>query len=105
MGAAGTHKEVKRIFTLQKVIQCRQALFCVVVLTAFNGATSVVGIATLYRLHGPGIESRWVGPKFCVPVQTGSGVYPASYSKGTWCFPGVKQRGATLTTHPIYRRG
>jgi hypothetical protein len=56
-------KEVKRIFTLEKVSQGRQAIFCVVVLTAFNGATSEVDIATLYRLHGPGIESRWVGPK------------------------------------------
>jgi len=83
-------REVKRIFTLENVIQCRQALFCVVVLTVFIGATSVVGIATLYRLHGPGIESRWVGPKFCVPVQTGSGVHSASYSRGTGCFPGVK---------------
>ena len=52
-------KEAKRIFTLVNVIQCRQALFCVVVLTVFNGATSEVGIATLYRLHGQGIESRF----------------------------------------------
>jgi len=43
-------------------------MFCVVVLTVFNGATSEVDIATLYRLHGQGIESRWVGTKFRIPV-------------------------------------
>jgi hypothetical protein len=51
-------KEVKIIFSLVNVIQCRQALFCVVVLTVFNGATREVDIVTLYRLHGQGIESR-----------------------------------------------
>jgi len=36
---------------------------------------SSVGIATRYGLEGPGIECR-------VPVQTGPGVHPASYTMG-----------------------
>ena len=41
-----------------------------------------VGIATRYRLDGPGIESRW-GARFSAPVQTGPGAHPASYTMGT----------------------
>jgi len=62
---------------------------------------SVVGIATGYGLDGPGIESRW-GPRFSVPVQTGSGAHPASCTMGTGSFPGAKsRRSVTLTPHPL----
>jgi hypothetical protein len=53
---------------------------------------SSVGIATLYWLDGPGIESRW-GARFSAPVQTGPGAHPASYTMWTGSFPGVKRPG------------
>ena len=54
-----------------------------------------------YVLRGPGssagIAGRsgdWipVGVKFSTPVQTGPGAHPASCTKGTWFFPGGKER-------------
>jgi hypothetical protein len=42
--------------------------------------------------EGPGIESQW-GARFSVPVQTGPGAHPASYTMGTGSFPGVKRPG------------
>ena len=63
------------------------------------GRDSSVGIATLYELDGPGIESRW-GAKFSAPVQTGPGVHPASYTVGPGSSPRVKRPGVTLITHP-----
>jgi hypothetical protein len=48
----------------------------------FGGRNSSVGIATRYGLDGPGIESRWGGGDF---------QHPASYTKGTGSFPGVKR--------------
>ena len=57
----------------------------------FEGRESVVGIATRYRLDGPGIESRW-GAKFSAHIQTGPGAQPASYKVDTGClFPGIKR--------------
>ena len=65
------------------------------------GRDSSVGIATVYGLDGPGIESRW-GARFSAPVQTGPGAHPASCTTGTGSFPGVKSgRGVTLTSHPL----
>ena len=65
------------------------------------GPGSVVGIATGYGLHGPGIESRWEA-RFSTPVLTGPGAHPASCTMGTGSFPGVKSgRGVTLTFHPL----
>ena len=62
---------------------------------------SSVGIATWYRLDGPGIESR-CGVRFSAPVQTGPGAHPASCTMGTGSFPGAKSgRGETLTPHPL----
>jgi len=67
----------------------------------FRGPGSSVGIATGYRLDGPGIESRW-GARFSAPVQTGPGAHPASCTMGTGSLPRVKSgRGVTLTTHPL----
>ena len=34
-----------------------------------------------------------VGARFCAPIQTGPGAYPASYTMGTGSFPGVKRPG------------
>ena len=66
---------------------------------------SSVGIATAYGLDGPGIESRW-GKRFSAPVQTGSEAHPASYTKGTGSFPGIKRPGHGVDrSPPILRRG
>jgi hypothetical protein len=46
-------------------------------------------------MDGPGIESRW-GKRFSAPLENGPGAHPASYTRGTGFFPGVKRpkRGA-----------
>jgi hypothetical protein len=61
---------------------------------------SSVGIATLYGLDGPGIESRW-GAKFFVHVQTGPGAHPASRTMSTGSFPGVKRPGRGADYSPL----
>ena len=53
------------------------------------GRDSSIGIATCYALDGPGMESR-CGARFSAPVQTGPGAQPASSTRGTGSFPGVK---------------
>ena len=64
------------------------------------GPGSSVGVATELRAGRSGIEFLW-GRDF-PPVQTGSGVHPASCKMGTGSFPGVKcGRGVLLTTHPF----
>ena len=58
-------------------------------------------MATGYRLDGPGIESWW-GARFSTPIQTGPVAQPASCTRGTGSFPGVKSsRGVTLTPHTL----
>ena len=57
------------------------------------GRDSSVGIAARYGLYGPGFESRWGGVIFSAPIQTGPGVHPASYTRGTESFSGVKRSG------------
>ena len=58
------------------------------------------GIATDYRLDGPGIESRW--RRDFPPVQTGPGAHTASCTMGTGSFPEVKSgQGVLLTTYPL----
>jgi hypothetical protein len=65
------------------------------------GPGSIVGIATAYKLDGPGIESWW-GRNFPAPVQTGPGAHPASCTMGIGSFPGVRcGRGVTLTPHHL----
>ena len=65
------------------------------------GPGSVVGIATAYRLDGPGIESQW-GVRFSTPVQTGPEAHPASCTMGTRSFTGLRfGQGVTLTPHPL----
>jgi len=62
------------------------------------GPGSSVGIAIG---DGLGFESP-VEARFSAPVQTGHGAHPASCTKGTGTFPGVKSgRGVTLTPHPF----
>ena len=67
----------------------------------WSGPGSVVGIATVYGLDGPGIESRW-GARFSARVQTGPEAHPASCTMGDGSFLGVRcGRGVTLTPHPL----
>jgi hypothetical protein len=54
------------------------------------------GVATGYRLDGPGIESRW---GLSALIETGPGAHPASYTMGTGSFPGVK-RSERGVDHP-----
>jgi len=37
-----------------------------------------------------------VGGRFSASVQTGPGAHPASYTMGTWSFPGVKRPGRVV---------
>jgi len=73
----------------------RPALFNL--LNLFN--RSSLGIATRYRLDGPGIESLWEA-RFSAPIQTGSEAHPASYTKGTGSFPEVNRLGRGVD-HPL----
>jgi hypothetical protein len=61
------------------------------------GRDRSVGTATCYGLDGPGLQSRW-GARFSSPVQTGPAVHPASYTKCTASFPGIKRLGRVTTT-------
>jgi hypothetical protein len=67
------------------------------VLRSRNGS---VGIASYYRLNGPGIESR-LGARFSAPVQTGSEAHPTSYSMGTGSFPRVNRPGRGVGHQPL----
>ena len=58
-----------------------------------EGRDSSVGIATRYRLEGPGIESRGGVARFSTPVRTGPEAHPTSYTMGTGSFLGVKLSG------------
>jgi len=60
-----------------------------------------VDIATAYGLDGPRIESRW-GARFHAPVQTGPGAHPASHTKDTGSFPGVKRPGRGVDHPPPF---
>ena len=72
-------------------------------LFASGGRDSAVGIATRYKLDGPGTESRW-GARFSAPVRTGPGAYPASCTMGTGSFPGVKRPGCGADHPPPPKR-
>jgi hypothetical protein len=54
---------------------------------------SSAGIATLYGMNGPEIESWLRGARFSAPVQTGPGAHPASYTMSTGSFLRVKLLG------------
>jgi hypothetical protein len=75
--------------------------YCVIILgfhSHLGIRDSVVGIATHYRLDGPGIEYRW-GAMFSAPVQTVTEARPASYTMGTGSSPAVKRLGRGVD-HP-----
>jgi len=58
------------------------------------------GIATSYRLDGPG-DRFPVGARFSVPVQTDPAAHPASSTLGTGSlFRELKRPVPPLTTHP-----
>ena len=66
------------------------------ILTVYVGRDSSVGVATLYGLDRPGIESRW-GRDFSHPSRPALGSHPASCTMGTGFFPGAKGR---VVDHP-----
>jgi hypothetical protein len=90
-------------YNKNKLRRIWQELFVYIISTHYfeNGwPGSSVGIATGYRLDGPGIKSRW-GEIFRT-CQTGPVAHPASCTMGTGSFPGVESgRGVTLTPHPL----
>ena len=81
------HNTITTHIHTQPAITYKAAILCVM-----KGWHSSVGIATRYRLDGPGIESR-VAARFSAPVQTGPGAYQVSYTISTGSFPGVKRPG------------
>jgi hypothetical protein len=66
-----------------------------------EGRDSSVGIATRYRLDGPGIVSQWE-ERFSAPIQNGPGANPASYTMGTGFYfsPAVKRPGRGVDNPP-----
>jgi len=66
----------------------------------FEGRDSSVGIATTLRAGRSG-DRVPVGTRFSVPVQTGPGAHPASYTMDTGSFPGVKRPGSGVD-HPLH---
>jgi len=42
-----------------------------------------------------------VEARFSAPIQTGPGAHPASYTRGTGSFPGVKQPGCGVDHPPL----
>jgi len=64
-----------------------------------RGPGSSVGIATDYRLDGPGSDPG--GDEIFPPVQTDPGAHPASCTMGTGSFPGVKCGRDVLLTRAI----
>jgi hypothetical protein len=61
------------------------------------GLDSVVGVATSYRLDGPGINPS--GDEIFCTHPDGPGTHPACYTKGTGSFPAVKWPGRGVE-HP-----
>jgi hypothetical protein len=82
------------------------------------GLMNAISLCADYRhVCGPGLFSRYsdslragrsryrilVEVRFYAPVQTGPGAHPASYSMGTWSFPGVKRPGRGVDYPPPYK--
>jgi len=63
------------------------------------GRNSSEVVAIRHGLDGPGIESQW-GARFFAPHQTDPAVHPASYTRGTGSFAGVKRPGHGVD-HPL----
>jgi hypothetical protein len=83
--AAKTQQHVPKDSNLPKWVTVLY-VFCVV------GRDISVGIATLYGMDVPGIESWWEA-RFYTPVQNGPRAHQASCTMGTWYFPGGKTVG------------
>jgi hypothetical protein len=49
----------------------------------FGDRDNLAGIASTYGLGGSGFKTRHGWGRFCAPVQTGPGAYPASYTMRT----------------------
>ena len=82
---ASTAASCRRIVKFQSLTWDQPSVCCPLPLLSWTG------IATLYGLYGPGIESRWGGLNFSPTVQTAPGVHLASYTMGTASFTGVKR--------------
>ena len=96
-----THVQI--FMTNQSLWSVYQLFLCMFsfILQFSYGPDSVVGIATGYRLDGPGIESQW-GAIFSPPVQTGPEAHPDSCTMGTGSFPAINSgRVVKLTLHPL----
>jgi hypothetical protein len=65
---------------------------CTLVTVCFPVHSSVSRNSDSLRA-GPSGNQNLLEAKFCAPVQTGTGVQPASYAVGTGSFPGVKLHG------------
>jgi len=74
---------------------------CTYLTFAYFPPDSSVGIATRYGLDGPGIEFR-CRRDFFAPVQAGPGVHPASCTKGTGSYPGLKRPGRGVDHPPPF---
>ena len=79
-------------FTFKLTPCCDVVIFLLGDYQAHVGRDTAVGIATLYGLDDPVIESWW-GARFSAPIQTCPEAYPASYTIGTGSFPRIKQPG------------
>ena len=73
-----------------------------------KGRDSSVGIATRYRLDGPGIESRWGGEFFRTRpdppslLYNGYRVFPGGKAAGTWLWPPTPNLAPRLRKEQSY---
>jgi hypothetical protein len=58
--------------------------------------TSTDEVQTEYKRN----EKQNCGGRFCAPLQTSHGAHPASYTKGTGSFLGVKRLGRGVNHQP-----
>ena len=65
---------------------------------ARKGRDSSVSVATRYGPHGTSIESHWGTEIFCTHPDF-PGPHPASYTRSTGSFPGIKRPGRDVV-HP-----
>ena len=80
-----------------EIVNLRTPVTSIKVYTVMRSRDNVVGIATRYGMDSPVVKSRWGGPRFSAPVQTGSEAHPG----GTGTFLGVKWPGRSVDHPPI----
>jgi hypothetical protein len=83
---------MRKVFTASYELKHKMWIRLILVPRQNCGSSSSVGIATDYRLDGPGIEKP-VGARFFAHVQNGPGAHAASCTMGIGSFPGVKLPG------------